>query len=103
MRPIPPALREKMASDKFYKKCCLCGSYPVQWHHNLIFKSRQVNEKECILPVCEVCHNKARNTEVKEQLDLIMLTRMSPEQMKKYSKAVDLFQRYKYLTNKYPL
>jgi len=103
MRKIPEELIAEMAGEKYYKKCCLCGSRPVQWHHNLIFASRQVNEKECILPICEVCHNKARNTEVREQLDLIMLTRMSPEQMKKYSKAVDLFQRYKYLTNKYPL
>lgn len=103
MRPIPLDLREEMAGDKFYKKCCLCGSHPVQWHHNLIFAGRQVNEKECILPVCEVCHNLARNTETKEKLDLIMLTRMCPLQMKRYSKASNLFQRYKYLTNKYPL
>ena len=103
MRPIPDKLKQEIVADKFYKKCCLCGCRQVQWHHNLIFAGRQVNEKECILPVCEVCHNKARNMEVREQLDLIMLTRMSPEQMKKYSKAVDLFQRYKYLTNKYPL
>jgi len=50
-----------------------------------------------------VCHNLARNTETKEKLDLIMLTRMSPDQMTKYSKAVNLFQRYNYLANKYPL
>jgi hypothetical protein len=103
MRKIPESLREELSSKKYYKKCCLCGSSPVQYHHNLIFASRQVNEKECILPVCERCHNLARNTEVREKLDLIMLTRMSPEQMTKYSKGVNLFQRYQYLTTKYPL
>ena len=103
MRPIPEQLRDEMSKDKYYKKCCLCKSSPVQWHHNLVFASKQVNEKECILPVCERCHNLARNTETKEKLDLIMLTRMSPEQMTKYSKAVNLFQRYNYLTRKYPL
>jgi len=103
VRTIPEELKEEMVGDKFYKKCCLCGNEPVQWHHNLIFAGRQVNEKECILPVCERCHNLARNTENKEKLDLIMLTRMSPEQMTKYSKATNLFQRYNYLTRKYPL
>jgi hypothetical protein len=103
MRPIPEQLKEEIQNDKYYKKCCLCPVRQVQWHHNLIFAGRQVNEKECILPICEVCHNKARNTEIREQLDLIMLTRMSPEQMQKYSKAVDLFQRYNYLCQKYPL
>lgn len=104
MRAIPKKQREEMSKNPYYKKCCLCGSKSkIQWHHNLIFAGRQIDDQETILPLCVTCHEQARDTEFKEQLDLIMLCRMSPEQMKKYSKAIDLFQRYRYLTNKYPL
>jgi hypothetical protein len=102
MRPIPPALRADMSSDPYYKKCCLCGTMQgIQWHHNLILASRQSSIRETILPVCEPCHDRARNTEVKEKLDLIMLRRMSDTQITSISKAVNYHQRKKYLECKY--
>jgi hypothetical protein len=104
MRPIPPALRSEMAADPYYKRCCLCGTMAgkIDFHHNLIYKGSQCDDRETILPLCVPCHDKARHTETKEKLDLIMLRRMSDAQIAKYSKAVNYQQRKKYLTCKYP-
>jgi len=105
MNRIPPKLRQEMADDMYYKGCCFPLPHDcygkIEWHHNLIFGSSQVQERECILPICQAIHEKARNTEIKEVLDLVMYSRMSPEQMKKYSKAINIFHRFNYLSNKY--
>ena len=103
MRPIPPKQREEMANDPYYKKCC----YPhycsgkIEWHHNLIIAGRQSDIKETILPLCQFIHERARLTDVKEQLDLIMLKRMSEAQIGEISKAVNYHQRLRYLKGKY--
>lgn len=92
MRPIPPKLRDEMAADPFYKRCCITGSMrgKIEWHHALIFKGRQVNEKWAILPVSKEVHASVSNPKIKQYLDWIMLNRATDEQLKKYSKAVDL-------------
>jgi len=99
---IPVKLKNEMASDPFYEKCCITGvrNCKIEWHHNLIFQGRQVQEKECILPVSPEIHDKARAREMRERLDYVMLKRMSKEQIVKYSKAVNLAQRLKYLEEK---
>jgi len=99
---IPPKLRQEMSDDPFYKVCCITGerNEKIEWHHNLIFAGRQVQEKECILPVTQAVHKKARNVEMREKLDLVMLRRMSDVQLNYYSKAVNLHQRLKYLEHK---
>lgn len=101
MRPIPPSLKQEILSDKFYEKCCVCGVKGVQWHHNLIWKGRQENEKFCILPLCPSCHEKARNTEFKEKLDWIMWNRASEEQITFYSKAVNYKHEKQRLDNQF--
>jgi len=105
MKKIPQKLREDMSNDPYMKKCCFPFIHDcqgkIEWHHALIFGGSQVQEKECILPICQAIHEKARNTDVKEILDLVMYSRMSPEQMKKYSKAINIFHRFNYLANKY--
>lgn len=105
MRPIPPKLKEELASDPYYKKCCF--DFPhvcygkIDWHHNLQFASKQQNVKEAILPICQTIHDSARNTYIKEMLDLIMLERMSKEQRLSFSKAVNYENKLQYLRNKY--
>ncbi len=89
MRKIPPQLREEMAADPFYKKCCISGSTSekIEWHHNLIFAGKQVNEKFCILPLAKSIHDKIEL--YKEKCDWIMLNRASDEELLRYSKAVN--------------
>lgn len=101
MRPIPPKLRKDLEKDPYYKLCCITGARDVQWHHNLIFAGRQVNERWCILPLSEKIHDLARNKEVKEILDWIMINRATEEQLKIYSKAVDYVIMKETLNKKY--
>lgn len=99
MRKIPDKLKREILSDKYYERCCLCGGQDVQWHHNLIFQGRQVNEKFCILPACVQCHHDV-NTH-KEKFDWIMWNRATEEQINFYSKAENYQQTKERLNNKY--
>ena len=89
--PIPPKLREEMANDKFYEKCCITGlsknAVKIEWHHNLMFGGKRVNAKFCILPLADFVHDKI--TKYKEKCDWIMWSRASEEEIVKYSKAVN--------------
>ena len=90
-----------MALDTFYRRCCLTGqaNCKIEWHHNLIYAGKQVNEKWCILPLCSGMHSVASNKGVKKRLDWIMLNRATNDELKSYSKAVDLVAK-KYRLNK---
>jgi len=90
-----------MQQDSFYKQCCITGrtNEKIDWHHNLIFAGKQVNEKFCILPLAKSIHDNI--TEWKEKCDWIMLNRASNEELLKYSKAINLFARRKYLNQIY--
>jgi hypothetical protein len=100
MRKLSQETKDKIDSDPFYKKCCICSSPFIQIHHNLIFAGRQVDDAECLLPLCEKHHEMARNSEFKERLDIIMFKRMKTSQFNKYGKG-GLSQRYLYLSSKY--
>ena len=90
---IPKKLLNEILEDKFYKKCCLTGkSYgKIDFHHNLIFAGKQVQEKFAILPVHNSIHqyHNGLTSEVKEKLNRIMVSRMTEEQLDYYSKAVN--------------
>jgi len=94
MRPIPQDLKIEMESDPFYSRCCITGqhktSVKIDWHHNLIYAGKQVNEKWCILPLAEDVHEKI--VRYKEKCDWIMLNRGTDDQLRKYSKAKDLIR-----------
>lgn len=92
MRPIPVKLRNELSEDKFYKKCCLQSSDckgRIEFHHNLIFAGKQVNESFCILPLCHWHHEREKHQIFKEKLNWIMWCRATNEEVKKYSKAID--------------
>ncbi len=99
MRPIPPGLREDMANDPFYSKCCVTGATneKIEWHHNLTFGGRQVNEKWCILPLAKSVHDNI--VKYKEVCDWIMLNRANHEELERVSKAID-YQKLKTRLNK---
>lgn len=106
MRKIPEELREEMANDPFYKKCCLedytfgCVG-KIEWHHNLIYAGRQVNEKFCILPVCKYHHDHEKDTEIGERLDYIMLHRATEDDLRRFSKCIDYVALKERLCTKY--
>ena len=101
MRKIPLELKEEMANDIFYKKCCITNqsNEKIDWHHNLIFKGQQVNEKFCILPLLNSIHRDI--VKYKEKCDWIMWNRATPEQIQKYSKAINYQEVLNRLNKKY--
>jgi hypothetical protein len=68
MRPIPKKLRKEMEEDPFMQKCCLAGKTNPQWHHAIIFKGRQLNERWAIVPASEDVHKNRL-----EELELVAL------------------------------
>lgn len=93
MSRIPPPLREAMAADPFYKRCSLSalgdGCHPkIEWHHNLIYGGKQVQEKWCILPLCKY-HHDTLNSRTKELLTHLMVTRATDDELKRYSKVIN--------------
>ena len=101
MRPIPQKLRDEMANDPYYKRCCVTGSAneKIDFHHNLIFGGRQVNEKWAILPLAKSVHDDI--VKWKEKCDWIMLNRATDEELEPYCKAIDYKQRREFLNKKY--
>jgi len=103
MRPIPPKLREEIAADPFMSRCAITGSTTekIDWHHNLIFAGRQVNEAFAILPLSRSVHDRANDPDIKEKLDWIMLNRATNEQLARYSRVVNYKARRDKLNEKY--
>lgn len=103
MNKIPPKLRENMAADPFYQRCCVTGAMAknakVEWHHNFIFAGRQVQRKWAILPLRADVH--ADIAKHKERCDWIMLNRASTEELKAYSRGQDLAAKRDRLNKKY--
>ena len=99
MRKIPIWLIYEMQEDPFYKRCCMTGAtnVKIEWHHNLIFAGRQVNEKWCILPLSKEMHDMVHLPYNKSYCDWVMLNRATHEELKRYSKAIDLIKRRDYL------
>ena len=101
---IPIKLRSEMSEDKYYTKCCIDDecSGKIEWHHNLIFKGQQVNEKWCIIPVCKKHHDLIHgSSEYKEMANFVMLNRTTDEELLKYSKAINYLEMKKRLNEIY--
>ncbi len=85
---IPAKMRLEMANDPYYAKCCFTGRTDnIEWHHNLIFNGKRVNEIFAILPLTEEVHRHA--TGFQDELNRIMLNRATDEELERYSKAID--------------
>lgn len=85
---IPPKMRAEMAEDPFYKQSALSGRVDnIQWHHNLIYNKKRVNEKWAIIPLTEDEHRE--EAKHKDKLNWIMTNRASDEELDRYSKAVN--------------
>ena len=98
MRRIPTKLRAEMEADPYYHRCCVTGvrrgyGVKIDFHHNLIYAGRQVNEKWCILPLLRSVHDQANSKTMRDKLDWIMLNRTDEATLRAYSKAKDLVRR----------
>lgn len=97
---IPPKMRAEMAEDPFYKQSALSGkSNNIQWHHNLIYDKKRVNEKWAIIPLTKDEHRE--EAKYKDKLNWIMTNRATDEELKRYSKAVNYKQMRVLLNKKY--
>ena len=106
MNNIPPKLRKQLADDPMYKRCIVHQCYhgpgvKIEWHHNLIFAGKQVQERWCILPICKAVHDLANNTLVRGHLDWIMINRATDDELRRYSKAIDLIAKRNRLNKQY--
>jgi len=90
---IPKKLLNDILCDPFYKRCCITGeaSGKIDFHHNLIFAGKQVQEKFAILPVHNSIHqyHMGITSDIKEELNKIMASRMTEEELNLYSKVID--------------
>lgn len=85
-KPIPLKMREELNEDPFMHQCVLslwgyCMG-DIEWHHNLTYAGKRVNEYGSILPVCKYHHQK--ESKFKRELNAIMYTRMTDEDRAKY-------------------
>ena len=90
-----------MGEDLYYSRCCISGSLRPEWHHQLIFAGRQVNEKWAIIPLSNRIHSLARLKHVKEVLDWIMVNRATDEELLPYCKAINYIKLRETLNEKY--
>lgn len=102
MNRIPKKLRDRLADDMLYQRCCITGELgtwadPLQWHHNLIHAGKQVQADFAILPVKKSIHLIADYPKIKEKLDWVMLNRMSEEELERYGRVFDWQARKDYL------
>jgi hypothetical protein len=112
IKPIPKKLRDEMAQDPYYQRCCVTGSQAgpgvkIEWHHNFESYAHgnkgRVNEKWCILPVLESIHRRADTREVRQYLDWVMLNRADKETLERWSVAGDLVAKRNRLNKAYRL
>jgi len=93
VRKISEELKQELGNDVYYTKCCISYlggcSGRIEWHHNLIYQGRQENARFCILPVCHAHHEIEKRKDIGQQLDWVMLNRISDNELQKYCKAVN--------------
>jgi hypothetical protein len=102
MNNIPKKLRDEMAADPFYTRCCITGelgtrSNPIQWHHNLIFAGKQVQEKFCILPIRKSIHDQVHHELIRDRLNWVMLNRATYEELERYRKVLNYIEMLEHL------
>jgi hypothetical protein len=101
MNNIPTKLKIELNDDVFYTRCCLTGvsnrETKIDFHHNLIYAGKQVQEKFCILPLAKSVHDKLP----KELCDWVMWNRATDEEIARYSKAENYQLTKERLNKKY--
>ncbi len=86
------------------KQCAITGTRTgkIEWHHNLIFAGRQVNEAWAIIPLHHDVHDRVpADKSLKEKVDWIMLNRATDDELRPYCKVIDYIKRRAHLNNIY--
>lgn len=83
-------------NDEWYTKSALSGQSPVQWHHVFTYARKQIDEPWNIVPLTAdehdmvTPHKHGYIKHLDEMVQLIALERATEEQLRRYSKVVDL-------------
>jgi len=99
MKAIPKKVKDDISSDPYYKSCAredsLCDG-KLTWEHAIIYAGRQVQEKWAIIPLCEYHHSVNKYQDIggldKRENERIAYNRATDDELRKYSKAVDLIK-----------
>ena len=107
MRPIPIALRNKIAANPFMQRCvhkahtgCNGCEGPIQWEHAFCYENRQINEEWNIIPCCRK-HNAGVSGEEKEFNRYIALERATLSDLNAMFPKRDWQQEYERLKYKF--
>lgn len=91
-------------------KCVLTGVEHVNFHHNLIFGGRAVQNAYFIIPISKRIHDiihghgtytSDQRKKYQDKVDLYMLSNTPKDLLDKYSKVYDLRSKLARLTEKY--
>lgn len=97
MESIPKDILNQFLENEVNHYCALCGSTPVQIHHNLIFGGRRIHDLWTLIGLCPKCHDIEKRRDIKDKLDWIMCNRATDQELMKYSKVVNWIKRRDYL------
>lgn len=98
MNNIPARLRKELSEDPEYSECSMRGIHSscdgrITWEHALTYKSKQIQERWAIVPLCEKHHAVGMyldtGTLIKERNVWIALNRATDEELIAVSKAID--------------
>jgi hypothetical protein len=104
MRAISAKIKKILLADEHMKKCVLCESSSVQFHHVFIYSGRQIDEAWAISPLCQQCHKKAHSDRyIKAIVENNALSKTTEEDLKKYPRKdwKQLIKRNEYEKNKH--
>ena len=96
MRKISNKTREILLNDPRMKRCALRGiiehtcSPKIDWHHNLIYASKQSDIPNTIIGICSEIHRIADRKDIKQALNKIMYAQMTEEDFKLIPKYVPI-------------
>jgi len=85
MFPIPLKIRHELEGLDRMKRCARCGAQPVEWHHALIYRRRQVQEVFAIVALCHSHHVGKGKDDAHARY--IALSQATQEDLNKYPKA----------------
>lgn len=86
MRAISQKIRKQIASDDFFKHCCITFSDNPTMEHCWIYSGKQINEFWAIVPLCATFNTSHPPVDIKEKCRIISLLRATPEDFAKYPK-----------------
>lgn len=97
MSRIPKKLLAELLADPFYKICARKGKDcqgKITFEHALIFAGKQIQEKFAIVPLCTWHHAVNEHQDggdLNKKMNVwIALSRATPEELTRYSKARNL-------------